>query len=338
MKYIFQTADADRRCHWLGASLMSTFALLLALSGLPATADEGLTIAVSRTPLSLPFYVAESQGHFAAEGVKVTLTEVIGGHRAMQQLNEKAADLATSSDSVIMFNSFKRNDFAVLASFATSGQDAELIAGKALAQASPEQLSGKRIGTVIGSSSHYFLDSWLIFYGVDPQTIQLIPLQPETMAPALEKGEVDVVAIWNPHLFEILKSVPGAKLLPNPGTYTLSFNLIADKKLIGTREDELVRVLRALLRAERFIEAEPAKAQALLRERLDLKQDFVAWVWPKYQYRIALAQSLLTTLESQARWARREGHVSASHSPNYLDYIHRAPLRKAQPERMGIGR
>lgn len=334
MKTRHRSPNASSGHYWL----TGTFALLLALSGLPTTANEGLSIAVSRTPLSLPFYVAESQGHFAAEGVKVTLTEVVGGHRAMQQLNEKTADLATSSDSVIMFNSFKRNDFAVLASFVTSDQDVELIAGKALAQARPQQLAGKRIGAVVGSSSHYYLDSWLIFHGVDPQTVQIIQLQPETMASALQKGEVDAVAIWDPFVFNILKSVAGAKLLPNPGTYTLSFNLIADKKLIGTRDDELVRVLRALLRAERFIEAEPANAQALLLERLDLKQDFVAWIWPKYQYRIALAQSLLSTLESQARWARRADHVSASHSPNYLNYIHGEPLRKTRPERMGIGR
>lgn len=315
MKTRYRSPNASDGRHWL----MSTLALLLALSGLSATADEGLTIVVSRTPLSLPFYVAESQGHFTAEGVKVTLTEVVGGHRAMQHLDERTADLATTSDTVIMFNSFKRNDFAVLASFVTSDQDVELIAGKALAQALPQQLAGKRIGAVVGSASHYYLDSWLIFHGVDPQTVQIIPLQPETMASALQKGEVDAVATWDPFIFETLKSVPDAKLLPNPGSYTLSFNLIADKKLIGTRDDELVRVLRALLRAERFIEAEPAKAQALLRERLDLKQDFVAWVWPKYQYRIALAQSLLSTLESQARWALREDHVSASHSPNYLN-------------------
>lgn len=314
---------------------LAAASLLLALSGMAAAAGAGLTIAVARTPLSLPFYVAESQGYFSAEGVRVRLTEVKGGYLAMQQLNDKVTDLATASDSVIMFHSFKRNDFAVLASF-VSGQDVALIAGKPLAQARPQQLAGKRIGVVVGSASHYYLDSWLVFHGVDPQTIQMIPLQPETIAPALKTGEVDAVAIWDPFAFEILNTEPGARLLPNPGIYTLSFNLIADKKLIGARDDELVRVLRALLRAERFIDAEPARAQAILSKRLDLKQDYIEWTWSKYQYRIALTPLLLSTLESLARWARREGHVSASRSPNYLDYIEGEPLRKAQPERMGI--
>ena len=158
------------------------------------------------------------------------------------------------------------------------------------------------------------------------------------MATALSKGEVDAVAIWDPFGFEIIKSVPGAKSLPNPGTYTLSFNLIVNRKILGSRDEELPRVLRALLRAEQLISADPGKAQTILRERLKLNQDYVDWVWPNYRYRLSLEQSLLTTLESEARWARREGHVTAGQSPNYLGFIHADALHKVQPARVSIGR
>lgn len=312
--------------------------LVLTLTGAATAVAAGLTIAVSRSPLSLPLYVAESQGYFAAEGVQVRFNEVVGGHRSFQQMLEGEADLATSSDTVIMSNSFKRKDFAIVASFVTGHRDINLVVGKNAAIERPQQMAGKRVGTVLGAASHYYLDTWLVFHGVDPKAIHLVNLQPEAMAAALTQGQVDAVSIWEPFGFRIVKTIPGAKLLPNPDTYVLSFNLIASRKLLGQRDDDLVKLLRALLRAEQFIQAEPARAQAILLTRLNLEQDFIDWIWPHYKYRLALEQSLITTLESEARWARQEGYVTAERSPNYLEFVHTAPLRKARPDRLGIGR
>jgi NitT/TauT family transport system substrate-binding protein len=310
--------------------------LLIAVAGwaTPAVA-AGLTIVVTHKVLGLHLYVADSQGFFAAEGVQVALKETSDSKSAMQQLLDGKADLVTAADSVVMFQSFERADFAVIATIATSDTAIKLIVGNAHGTG---QLAGKRIGMVIGTAGEYYVDSWLIFHGVDPKTTRPVSLRPEAMAGALANGAVDAVAIWDPFGFEILKTVAGARLLPNPNTYKLSFNLVAHRKLLGPRDEELTRVLRALLRAEQFILAEPAKTQAILRERLKLGQDFIDEIWLNNRHRLSLEQSLLTTLESEARWARREGHVTADRSPNYLGLIHAEPLRKASPDRVGIGR
>ncbi len=301
-----------------------------------AMAADALRVAVAKTPLSLPFYVAESQNYFAAEGVAVRLADVIGGHRTLQQVLAGEADLATSSEAVVMFNSFKRNDFAVLASFVSSDDDVKIIARKDLDLTRTEQIAGMRFATVVGAASHYYLDTWLLFHGVDTKSVKVVNMQPEAMSAALSKGEVDAVAIWEPHPFMIVNAVPGAKLLPNTRTYVLTFNLVGQKTMIRQREDELVRLLRALDRAQSFIKAEPKKAQAILRTRLGLDQAFIDWIWPHYTFRLALDQWLMSAMESQARWARREGYVADSRSINYLDFIESGPLRKVRPELVGI--
>ncbi len=312
--------------------------ILLGLTGASVAAAAGLTLSVALTPLTLPIFVAEKQGYFEAEGITVTLKESRTGVQTMQQLADDEADLATSSDTTIAFNSFKRNDFVVLASFASSARHIGFIVGKSAGYSRPEHLAGKRIGMVPGSAGQYYGDSWLVLHGVDPRSTRQVSLQPEAMATAMAKGEVDAVVVWDPYQLDILKTVPDTQLLPNPGNYTVTLNLVADRRLVGKRDDELAAVLRALLRAEKFIHAEPAKAQAILREHLKLDQEFIDWIWPKHLYRVKLDQSLLTTLESVARWARQEGHVSATRAPNYLDFIYPEPLRKARPERVGIGR
>ncbi len=321
--------------YYIQQAIAGSSALLLMLG---VALAEPLKISVSRTPLSLPFYVAESQGYFAAEGVQIKIEDVIGGHRSMQQMLNAEADLATCSDAVIMFNSFKRSDFAVIASFVSSDNDVKIIVGKDTDLSRPTLWSGKRIATVVGAASHYYLDNWLLFQGVDPRAVHTINYQPEAMEAALAKGEVEAVAIWEPYPFKIIHAVSGSKVLPNPAIYVMTFNLIAHKKLLGVRDDDLLRLLHALDRAEHFIKDEPRKAQAILRSRLQLDQAFIDWIWPHNLYQLSLDQSLLSTLESEARWAKSENHVAQTESPNYLNFTYATPLRKVLPIAVGIAK
>lgn len=317
----------------IAASLLALAQLIGVAS---AASPEPLRLSVSRTPLSLPIFVAESQGYFIAEGLALTVGEVVGGHRSLQQVLDGAADLATCSEAVVMFKSFQHRDYAVVATFVTSDDDVKLVLRGDAGILRPQQLAGKTVGTVTGASSHYYLDTLLLLNGVDPKAVTVRHVQPEAMAEALRKGEVDAVAIWEPFAFQAAHAVPGARVLPKSGSYVETFNLVAAAKLKGARDDDLVRLLRALDRATQFIDAEPAQAQAILRDRLHVEQAVVDWIWPRFSYRLTLGQALLATLEGEARWARREGYVKAEKSPNYLDFIYAAPLRQVRPSAVGM--
>lgn len=322
---------------FLGLSLGLSLSPLLGQAG-AAGAAEPLRLAVSMSPLSLPIFVADKQGYFAAAGLKLQWQEVVGGHRAMQLLLDGKADLATSSEAVVMFNSFKPAQFAVLASFVSSN-DGKLVLRPGSGVSRIKDLVGKRVGTVLGTSSHYMLDTMLLAGGVDPKSVQIMGLQPEAMADLLRSGEVDAVAIWEPLPFKLLQGVPGSQILPTAGSYRLSFNLIVAKSLAGQRDEELQKVLHAIERAQRFIANKPKQAQAILRERLKLDQAFVDWIWSSHNFRLSLDQSLLSIMEAEARWARQQGHIQGISqgqsddppAPNFLDFIYSKPLRKVLP-------
>jgi ABC-type nitrate/sulfonate/bicarbonate transport system substrate-binding protein len=312
------------------------FLIAWGLFSASAFAAEPLRLAVSATPLCLPIFVADKLNYFADEGLNLQLQDMVGGHRAMQALLDGHADLATASETVLVFNSFKSRQFAVLGSFVSSNKDSKIIVRAGAGIAQWQDMPGKRIGTVLGAASHYFLDTSLLAAGLDPRAMKVQQAQPETMAEQLKRGELDALSIWEPFPFKILQTVPGSRVLPSSISYRLSFNLVADQALIGARDDELARLLRALDRAERFIANKPAEAQALLRERLKLDQGFIDWIWPSYQYRLSLDQALLASLEAQARWAQREGHVAGERPPNYLALIYSKPLRQVAPAAVSL--
>lgn len=321
------------RCSFHVALRCFVAALLLGSAALlPAVAAE-LVIAVSRGPLSLPVHVAEAQGFFVAEGVQVRTQECFSGQRCIQQVFDGKAQLATVADLPLMFHSFERADFAVLATIATSPRDSKLVARKSSGIGAADDLVGKRVGAAKGSSAHYFLDAYLLFNGVDPARVTVVPLPPEQVGAALEHRQVDAVAVFEPHAWLALRSLgPDAIVLPGPRLYTTTFNLVADRRTVATRDDELVRVLRAIERAERFIREQPRAAQAIMKARLGLDQTFVDAAWRDYDYRLSLDQSLLSTMENQARWALREGHISGRKAvPNFLNFMVPSPLRTTVP-------
>ena len=118
--------------------------------------------------------------------------------------------------------------------------------------------------------------------------------------------------------------------LPSPRVYTQHFSLIASRQAIARREAELVKLLRALARAERFIAEQPAQAQHILKTRLPGgagSENF-----SDNDFRLVLEQSLITTMDGQARWAKSQGLVPSGASPgNLLRSIAPSPLRKAVP-------
>jgi NitT/TauT family transport system substrate-binding protein len=315
-------------------------AWVLAAGGAPsALAGETLSIAVSRSPLSLPLYVAQEQGYFALEKVELTFIECVGGHRCLRNMLEGRAELATASELPVVFNSFERTDYAIIGTFASTSDDIKLIVATPPGATSRSPLEGKRIGVVAGSASQYFLDLHLLTIGLDPRALTMVALQPEEMSGSITSGQVDAIAIWEPYGYLAVKALGGrGQVVPGAGRYVSTFNLIAQRRLLGHRDVALTGVLRAVERAEQFIQQRPDEAQAILRRRLQVDQAFVDWVWPGLGFRLGLEQSLLSTMESQARWALREGHVKGKTSPNFLFLLHTAPLRAIKPAAVGTGR
>jgi NitT/TauT family transport system substrate-binding protein len=313
-----------RRCGRLLA-----LALFAGLAAMARAAD--LQLAVSEGPVSLPIYVAAAQHYFEREGLVVRTRDCSSGRSCFQLLTEGKVDLATGAELLVTMASFKGSDVAVIATIDTSSNHLKLVARRASGIAVPGDVRGKRVATVTGSSAQYFLDSWLVYHGVDPTTVRVLDLAPERMVEALQRGEVDALAIWEPIASAAFaRLAPRAVTLPGARVYLQHFNLMAGRRLIAERGDELVRLLRALGEAERFIAERPAEAERILKSKFPDPPALGGVV--EHRYRLGLDQSLVTTMEGQARWLRRQGLVPPhAKAEPLLRHIEPEPLRQAVP-------
>lgn len=323
----------------LRLGLRAAMALFVALHA-GVAAGETLSLAVSHGPVSLAIYVAEAGGLFEMEGLTVKQLDCNSGRDCFRLMAEGSADVATAAELVATLNSFSRQDLALIASISTSSHQIKLVARRSAGITLPAHLVGKRVGTVLGSSAQYFLDSWLLFHDIDPQQTKVVGFAADQLTASLQRGAVDAVAIWEPVASNALSALgEDGLLLPNPRVYTQHFGLLTTQGTVASREAALLKLLRALLRAERLIADEPERAKQVLMARLGYSAASAQAQLKEHDFRIRLDQALVSTMSSQSRWALREHHakpLTGMESP--ASPVQPSLLRKVAPNAVTLVR
>ncbi|HEY1058523.1 MAG TPA: ABC transporter substrate-binding protein [Limnobacter sp.] len=295
---------------------------LLTVTQQPAHAAT-LTLALAEVVGFYPAILAADMGYFAKEGLDVRVIRGINGKRCLKHLLDGEADLSTTADIPLVFAAHQGKAFDVVATMSTSTKDNILLVRSDSGIKTVEDLKGKKVGYVAGTSSHYFTDTLLTFYRVDPDSVEKVPLDPAQIETLTREGRYDAAGLYEP-LASRAKAVLGDqwRVLPNPKLYTPTFNLISSRKV---SDADLVKVLRAISKATDFINKHPEQAKAPLKQGVSTNAaDLVSL--DQYDFDLKLSQTLLSTLEAQSRWAVREKLVDAHPEPDFLSHIRVGPL------------
>ena len=251
----------------------------------------------------------------------------------MERLLKGEVQLATVADTPITLAAFTRKDFSIVATLSASNGGPQLIVRTDRGIATAADLRGKRVGVLEGTRGHYFTETFLRFNGIDPADVHIVALDADDAAGALVRGEVDAAGLYDPSLDDALARL-GAKAhaLPALSFFSVYFNLISLPVSAGVSDEDLVKLLRALKRADELIRTQPARARAMTAKALKLDPKSFAATWKHYDYRLQLAPALVSSLEAQGRWAQRARLVpAAAPLPDSLDFIRSGPLRGVDP-------
>lgn len=302
---------------------------------LPALAFcQTLTLAASRGPVSLLIYVAEARKLFQQEGADVQVRDCNSGRECVDMLNEGHADFATAAEVVVSLNSLRRNDDVIVATISASSHQIKLVARRSSAITDAKSMEGKRVGTVAGTSAQYFLDSWLLFYGIDPSTIKTVSMAPNQLPGALQRNELDAIVVWEPFASAAMKALSdGAVELPNPRVYNQYFSLVTTLDMTAHRTKQVTEVLKALINAQKFVENYPAETLSILSARAGTDPALASARMTEHDYRVRLDQALVNTMSSQVRWALGQRPRVTDKSPSAeRDMVDPTILRLIRPE------
>lgn len=284
-------------------------------------------------------YVAAKNGYFLQQGLDVALLPYSSGKDALAAALEQRADLATCANIPVMFAALKGLPVAIIATIFTASRANGIVARRDRGIAGITDLKHKTVGVTLKTDSHYVLSTMLERHQATLNDIHADSLEPNDMLAALQNGQVDAISTWEPGLSAAAKALgSNAIVLRAEGRFLFDFNLAGDANWINAHPDQIKRLLQALLAAQRYVDAHPQQARAIIVGAMKLDAGTFDAVGPDYNFVLELNQNLLSTLEDQARWAIQNEFTRQATMPNFLHIIKIDPLMAVNPDAVTIVR
>lgn len=304
-----------------------------------AAPPQKITVAYTYQPQSTLVHVAVVKGYFAEEGLEVQSLMHTYGKAALQSVTENKADFATVAETPVMFNVLKGGKIFVIANIEASTTNNAIVARKDAGISVPGDLKGKRVAYTPGTTSDFFLDSFLTANGLTRKDIETVSLKPEEFQDAIMAKKIDAASTWNYPLTLIKQQLgDGGVIFYDREIYTETFNIAARQDFVLKNPDTTQRFLRALIKAEDFVTRNPDEAQSIMSVATKIDKSLIHEVWNAFNYHVVQDQTLLLTLEDETRWAMKHKLTDQTVMPNYLDYIHLDSLRAVKPEAIKMSR
>ncbi len=319
-------------------SIIRFFLLTMATVFLVANgnAEETKTIRLGLNPsiLSAPVQIAEHEGYFKEEGIIINMKDFDSGKVALNtMLTEGSLDIVTVAQTPIVLNSFTSNGYAIIACMVTSDFDVKILARKDRGILYPKDIKGKKVGITNKTTGHFFLHRFLNQSGILDSEVVTVDIPASKISQALVEGQVDAISSWEPHISNAQKELEDKTIiLSGKGLFREDFYFVANKKFLENNQGTVKSFLKAIQKAENFIKNNKENAIEIVAQRSKSEAKLVALLWDDFDFELTLDQSVLMTLEDEARWAIKAKLVEKEEMPDFLDFISIDVLEEVRPD------
>ncbi|SFG31569.1 ABC transporter substrate-binding protein [Sporolactobacillus nakayamae] len=241
--------------------------------------------------------IAQEKGYFKEEGLAVKNHLMAGP--------DQNASLISSGSAQVIFGSIYNNisvaangvNAKLIAPLANAGNTQSVVARKGLKIKSAKDLENLKIGATTGSGVIIAIQSMCKELGVDYNKIKFVNLQAADQLTALEKGNVDAIAVWEPWVGKAVAA--GGKIL-----FTGKKSYLPDKQgdvnwlnfymtvavsdtFYKEHPDQAVKFLRALNKATAFINEHPDEAAEIVAKKIKISTSDAKRIMAKNNYSMA---------------------------------------------------
>jgi len=296
-----------------------------------------ITYAMPITVAAIPAYVASEKGFWEKEGLNVERKMFSAGRLAIDALLSESAEVMSVSETPLVHAILKGNEISIVATV-TEHQETKFIGRKDQGIEKPEDLRGKRIATLPGTNSDYFMYVFLKAQGMSVSDVKLTNLPPPDMVTALVTGNIDGYFAWEPHISYAQKRLGDKSIVFLPADMYHGRHCIAmNKKYVQAHPEIVEKLIRGFLRAEEFSEKNPEEAKQIVAKVTGLELPIVESLWREYHVKVELDKRFVAILEKEASWGlaidpNAKGTVEA-----VVNSVNSAALKAVRPERIEIG-
>ena len=222
------------------------------------------------------------------------------------------ADVATHAETQALKYSLTHPDLRIILTIAEGHY--RIVGRKSAGITSLEDLRGKKIGTIPGTSSAYFLHDMLAKAGLNEADVKIMRIWPlSDMPQALSGGEVDAITIWEPAMQKVVNAIgDDAIIFSDKNAYREIFNLNTTAEILKNpqKRGELIKLVRSIIQATYAIRHDTEEAQRLIVRASGHSREVVSQSWPHQTYPGTIVPDLLDVMVEEEKWlaakAKRE--------------------------------
>lgn len=287
--------------------LLSVLIVIFLVACTPKTTDNTTHIrfCIPNNMVAALVVVAQDQGFFTDENITIEPQIVTNAKMANDLLLANQADMTVGGDGPISWLSFGEHPLRILAQMHRV-YDTGIFARKDMGINTEDDLKGKRLGYLPGTVSFLYVAELMEQKGWKLDDFKLAPLQPPAMPQALVGKQIDAFSMWEPWGYNAIKQLgDNGVVLRQKDLYHYVSILVGRDDFIKANPEATKGVIRALIKAEKFVAANPEKAINIWADAFKLDPEYLRTNQDLYKFKVQLNNNLLTKLNRNAAMIKK---------------------------------
>ncbi len=314
---------------WIGAFAAL---VLLATGGAFAQGPVKMTIATGVDPAFSQFYVAKEAGIFEKNGLDVTINTGPSGSAMVPFLINDQIHAAYGSDLAGVINHNIDNNIVAVADgtyllkwLSVVGRNMESLDG----------LKGKKVGIAKGTGSEIFWGRVVEKKGLNAADYTIINVEAPEMMAAIERGDIDGFATWEPWPTRTLQGVKSTKILQDAeGIYNNINFVYMNRGWVEKNKDTAVKFMKALIEANDLIGKDRPAAAQMVAKFLKMPLALATELMPKVEFNMTWSDRAVATIKVAEDQLAKGGKLKAP--LDYSKYVYPDLVKAVRPENVKI--
>ena len=264
--------------------------------------QTSIRYAAPLTIAAAPVYIADAKGFWDEEGLDVKVTYFDSGRKALDALLSNNAEVMSVSETPPLrayLSGSKINTITTV----TEHKEAKMTVRKDRIKA-PQDVKGKKIGTVAGTNSDYYMYRWLEAHDIKTSDVTIVQLDAAALSQAFVQGEVDVMFAWEPYNYNASSKVADVSESWPTEVYSGRHTINMNTAYLENNPEVAKKIIKGFIKAEEYIKSNPEDAKKIVIERTSMSEDALNALWDEYVYKVQLDDQFSTILKEEASWIR----------------------------------
>jgi sulfonate transport system substrate-binding protein len=296
---------------------------------------QTVRLAVPQIYTSALIFIADKNNYFYDEGVEVKIDVLAFGKNCLDGMLNGKYDLAVAYVTPVVKGIYQKADIKILTELHSSNENTQIIYRKDKINKYPDDLYLHKIGLVKGTNAEFLLSLFAGSNLLDSERFDIIYKDLVELENSLKNGEIAAAIFWQPQAQKILEDEPQVFSTLETPFYTDFSLLIANGDYLLKNNEKVDKIIKALVRAKKFVSANPKLAQTIVEDFLPMKQKKITDnMWQGLNINLGLSQMFTVMLESELKWEKNSLKFDPKIEYDLEEIIQKKYIKKYLPFRV----